>query len=278
MQPARIRITAALAAMLMSSSAFGEPLDCLVAPRQVADLAFGINGVVANLMVDRGDSVSKGDVLGNLDTAVESANLAIAKTRVTEVAAIETARAQLIAAQSKLQRSQTLESKRIMPTSKLEEAQVEFESARMKVVEQEELQRLKVLDVQRVEAALSLRRIVSPFDGVVVERHVAPGEYVENRRALTIAQIDPVYADVIAPSRMFSDVKRGQKTKIILQQPAERIVSGETDVIDPYVDAASGTFRVRVAIANKDRSIVPGFRCHAEFSVGEPIASGLRVP
>jgi RND family efflux transporter MFP subunit len=194
------------------------------------------------------------------------------------VAAIEAARAQLIAAQSKLQRSKTLESRQILPTSKLEEAEVEFESARMKVVEQEELQRLKVLDVQRVEAALSLRRIVSPFDGVVVERHVAPGEYVENRRALTIAQIDPVYADVIVPSRMFSNVARGQKTKIILQQPAERIVSGETDVIDPYVDAASGTFRVRVAIANKDRLIVPGFRCRAEFPIGEPITSSLTVP
>jgi cobalt-zinc-cadmium efflux system membrane fusion protein len=262
-----LRLATALLALSISSAAFAQPHDCMVVPRQVADLAFGTSGVVERLLVDRGDPVRKGDALGYLDSAVEATNLAIAKARVAEVAALETARAQLVAAQSKLQRSRALESKQVMATSKLEEAEAEHESARLKIVEQEELLRLKALDVQRVEAALALRRIVSPFDGVVVDRHVAPGEYVENRRALTIAQIDPVYADVIAPSSMFAEVKKGQKVKVILQQPADLSVISETAVIDPYVDGASGTFRVRLAIANPDYAVVPGFRCRAEFSV-----------
>jgi RND family efflux transporter MFP subunit len=251
----------------MSPTAFAELLDCLVVPRQVADLAFGTSGIVERLLVDRGDHVRKGDTLGYLDSAVEVANLAIAKARLAEVAALETARAQMLAAQSKLRRSQMLESKRIMATSKFEEAEVDYESARLRVVEQEEARGLKALDVQRVEVALALRKIVSPFDGFVVERHVAPGEYVENKRAFTIAQIDPVDAEVIAPSAMFAEVKKGQRVKVILQQPADLVVSATTAVIDPYVDAASGTFRVRLAMANPDYAIVPGFRCRAEVSM-----------
>jgi len=257
--------------LLFSASfpAVAEVLDCLVVPRQTADLAFGTSGVVERLLVDRGDHVRKGDELAFLDSSVEAASLAIAEARLAEVASIELARAQMAAAQSKLRRSQALESKQIMSTSKFEETEVEHESARLKVIEQEEMQRLKVLDVQRVKAALGLRRIVSPFDGFVVERHVAPGEYVENRKVLTVAQIDPVYADVIAPASLFSDVKKGQKVRVTLQQPANRVVVAETAVVDPYVDAASGTFRARLAIANPDHAIVPGFRCRAEVSPGD---------
>jgi RND family efflux transporter MFP subunit len=252
-------------ASLTTVTAHARPLDCIVVPKQVAELAFGTGGVVSRLLVDRGDVVHKGDVLGYLDSAVEDANLAIAKTRQSETSGLETARAQLSASQSKFDRGRVLESKQIMSTSKIEEVQVEYESARLKVVEQEEINRLKTLDVDRAQAMLSLRRIVSPFDGVVVDRHVAPGEYVENKHALTIAQIDPVYADVIAPASMFPDVKKGQKVMVALQQPAGLSVAADAAVIDPYVDGASGTFRVRLSIANPDRSVVPGFRCRAEF-------------
>jgi membrane fusion protein, heavy metal efflux system len=254
----------------IATSAHSQPLDCIVVPRQVADLAFGAGGLVDSILVDRGDRVTKGQVLGYLDSTVENANLALAKQRLTEVSALETAQAQLKAAESKYRRSSALETKQIVATSKLEEAEVEYESARLKVVEQQEAMALKTLDVQRVEAIVWLRQIVSPFDGYVVERHVAPGEYVENRKALTVAEVDPVYADVIAPSALFSEVKKGQKVKVTLRQPAEKAVIADTSVIDPYVDGASGTFRVRLSIPNADNSIIPGFRCSAELgSVGQ---------
>ena len=71
---------------------------------------------------------------------------------------------------------------------------------------------------------------------------------------------------MIAPSTLFAEVRKGQKVKVLLQQPAELTVIAETAVIDPFVDAASGTFRVRLAMANPDYIIVPGFRCRADFS------------
>ncbi len=243
-----------------------KSLDCLVVPQRTADVAFGTSGIVEEVLVDRGDRVKKGELLGRLDVSIESANLAIARERLSEVAALQSARAQLRATKIKFQRNEALRDKDIVTAAKFEEAELENEIARMRVVEQEEAQQLKQLEVRRAEAALALRSIPSPFKGVVVERHVAPGEYVENRRAITVAQIDPVYADVIAPAAMFTQFTKGQKIKVNLSQPNAIEVVGEVSVIDPYVDGASETFRVRIAIANPEYSIVPGFRCLAQVA------------
>jgi RND family efflux transporter MFP subunit len=243
-----------------------KPLDCLVVPQRTADVAFGTSGIVEEIQVDRGDRVKKGELLGRLDASIEAANLAIARERLSEVAALQSARVQLRATKIKFQRNEALRDKDIVTAAKFEEAELENEIARMRVVEQEEAQQLKQLEVRRADAALALRSILSPFEGVVVERHVAPGEYVENRRAITVAQIDPVYADVIAPAAMFAQFTKGQKIKVALSQPNAIDVVGEVSVIDPYVDGASETFRVRIAIANRDYSVVPGFRCIAQVA------------
>jgi len=243
-----------------------KPLDCLVVPQRTADVAFGTSGIVEEILVDRGDRVKKGELLGRLDASIEEANLAIARERLSEVAALQSARAQLRTTKIKFQRNEALRDKDIVTAAKFEEAELENEIARMRVVEQEEAQQLKQLEVRRADAALALRSILSPFKGVVVERHVAPGEYVENRRVITVAQIDPVYADVIVPAGMFSQFEKGQKIKVILSQPNAIEVVGEVSVVDPYVEAASETFRVRIAIANQDYSIVPGFRCLAQVA------------
>ena len=242
-----------------------ERLDCLVTPALVSDLAFGVNGVIERVLVDRGDKVRKGDVIAQLDATLEQANLAIAKGRLAERAVGDTAKFQLEIAKLKLARGRELEQKKIVAQSKFEDVTLEHETARLRVREQEEIARLKQLEVARVEAALALRTIRSPFDGYVVERHVTAGEYVENKRALTVAQVDPVYADVIVPAAMFALVKMGQAVRVDLHQPEDRRVEGKVARIDPYVDAASSTFRVKVALANPEFSILPGFRCHADI-------------
>ena len=65
---------------------------------------------------------------------------------------------------------------------------------------------------------------------------------------------------------MFTQFTKGQKIKVNLSQPNAIEVVGEVSVIDPYVDGASETFRVRIAIANPEYSIVPGFRCLAQVA------------
>ena len=247
-----------------STPCAAEMVDCLVAPHRVADLAFGSSGVVRVMAVDRGDHVRKGQVLAMLDTSIEQSSLDIAQGQLTASAAIDSAQAQLDLATKRLQRSRLLLEKDNVAASRFEEVQNDFDTARLKLAELLENRAMRALDVARAQAVMATRQVVSPFDAVVVERHVAPGESVDNKRVVTVSEIDPLFIDIIAPAVAFDAVKLGQPIEVRLAHPG-RTVTAVASVIDPYVDASSGTFRVRASLPNPDFSIVPGFRCRADL-------------
>lgn len=266
----RDRVPLRLAQMVVAAMLGGatpcaaEMVDCLVAPHRVADLAFGSSGVVRVMAVDRGDHVRKGQVLASLDTSIEQSSLDIAQGQLTASAAIDSAQAQLDLAAKRLQRSRLLLEKDNVAASRFEEVQNDFDTARLKLAELLENRAMRALDVARAQAVMATRQIVSPFDAVVVERHVAPGESVDNKRVVTVSEIDPLFIDMIAPSAAFDAVKLGQPIEVRLAHPA-RTVTAVASVIDPYVDASSGTFRIRASLPNPDFTIVPGFRCRADL-------------
>ena len=265
-----------LLATLPSSRA--ETVDCLVSPHRVAELAFGFPGIVETINVERGDRVSKGQLLASLDTSIEQSNIAIAEAQLAATAEVESAEAQLAVMQKRLQRNTLLFNRGTLSAGQFEEIQGDEEVARLKLAELSEARRLRRLDVARARAIMALRTITSPFDGVVVERHVSPGEYVDTKRVLTVSEVDPLFVDMIVPAASFDEVKPGQVISVTLDYPLGLTVKAMASVIDPFVDASSGTFRVRATLPNADRAIVAGFRCRADISApadhGMTAASG----
>lgn len=256
----------------MTATLFGSALlshaqtvDCLISPHRVSELAFGFPGVVETIVVERGDEVRKGQLLASLDTSIERSNIAMAQAQVEATAAIDSAKAELDVAEKRLTRSQALFDRGNLSVGQFEEIRGDREVARLKLAELVEARRLRQLDLDRAKAILALRTIVSPFDGVVVERHVSPGEYVDNKRVLTISEIDPLFVDMIVPAPAFDSIRPGQVIEVTLDHPAGAKVRASAAVIDPFVDASSGTFRIRATLPNPDRSIVAGFRCSAEI-------------
>lgn len=260
----RFRLSALLLLAFMSPAG-AESVDCLVSPHRVSELAFGSAGVVREIGVERGDIVRKGEALARLDTSIEQSNLDMAEAQLQGTAAIQSAEAQLDVATKRLARNRQLFERGNLAAGQFEEIEGDQQVARLKLAELTEAQRLRALDVARARAILGLREIVSPFDGVVVERHVAPGEYVENKPVLTISEVDPLFVDLIIPAASFEAVRPGQAIEVTLDHPAGRKVWAKASVIDPFVDASSGTFRVRATLPNPDRSIIAGFRCRAEI-------------
>lgn len=260
----RFRLSAMML-LAVWSVARADSVDCLVSPHRVSELAFGSAGVVREIDVERGDVVHKGQRLASLDISIEQSNLAMAQAQLEATAAIESAKAELDVANKRLARNRQLFERGNLASGAFEEIQGDAEVARLKLAELSEARRLHALDVARAEAVMALRRIASPFDGVVVERHVSPGEYVDDKRVLTVSEIDPLYVDLIVPAAAFDTIRPGQAIEVTLDFPAGRKVQAAASIIDPFVDASSGTFRVRATLANPDRSIVAGFRCSAEI-------------
>jgi hypothetical protein len=82
---------------------------------------------------------------------------------------------------------------------------------------------------------------------------------------LKLAEIDTLYVEVLLPAAAYGKVKVGMEVEIIPEIPAGSRHGASVKVIDRLLDAASGTFGVRLELANRQHRIPAGIRCSARF-------------
>lgn len=126
--------------------------------------------------------------------------------------------------------------------------------------------RLADLELNRTAAEVALRTIKSPINGVVVERFMHPGEFPKQERILKLAQIDPLRVEAYAPVALLGKVSVGAHAVIKPEDPVGGSHTAKVTVVDHVVDAASGTFGVRMELPNPDFKLPAGLRCTVKFS------------
>ena len=82
---------------------------------------------------------------------------------------------------------------------------------------------------------------------------------------LKLAEIDVLYVEVLLPVEAFGKVKPGMAIDVFPKVPADARYRATVKVIDRVLDAASGTFGVRLELPNPGRTIAAGMRCRASF-------------
>src|SRR4030095_12134449 len=106
-------------------------------------------------------------------------------------------------------------------------------------------------------------------NGVVMERTMHPGEVSEmgtGRRAiLKIAEVDVLYIEVLLPSNLYPALKVGMPAEVMPEPPLAGAYRAKLKVVDRGLDAASGTFGVRLEMENPGRKLPAGVRCKARF-------------
>jgi RND family efflux transporter MFP subunit len=247
-------------------------LDCVIEPQQVVKLASSVVGVVARLNVDRGDRVSKGQVLGSLEDGVEEANLALAKTRASNEYSIASLQARVDYLRNKVSRTGLLGAKSFASQASVEEAAAEAKAAEEQLKEAKLNLEIARHDVVRMEELLKQRRFVSPIDGVVVERMLVPGEYRnEQTPILTLAQVDPLRVEVFVPLTYYSKITVGSSARVKPDSAIGGVYAATVTVVDEVFDAASGTFGVRLKLPNPDLRLPAGLRCRITFDIAEKV-------
>lgn len=244
------------------------PMDCIVEPETEIELSSPVDGVVRKVSVDRSDRVRAGQVLATLESRVEEAAVALAQMRAGLGEDVEAARIQRDLAASKKARVLELFQKGSIPGFEKDEAVAEAALADLALKQAQSRQRLAELELERARADLALRRIESPIDGVVVDRYVQPGESVKDQPLLRLAQIDPMRVEIIAYSEHFGLVKKGMQADVVIEGPTDTRHRARVSVVDDVVDAASGTFGIRLTLPNPDNDVIGGLKCQAEFLAG----------
>jgi RND family efflux transporter MFP subunit len=240
--------------------------DGVIEPRRIINLGgAGVPGIIEKVFVDRGDFVRQGQVIATLQAGVEKAAMEMARYRAEMEAGIKAKEANLEFYTRKKLMNEELYKKQVLPFSQMDEIETNKIIAEWQLKDAIENKKLAELEYKRALEAYNRMIIKSPINGVVVERFLSPGEYIENQSIVKLAQIDPLNVEVVLPVSYFLQIKLGMKAKIIPEAPIGGQYIAEVKVIDRVIDAASGTFGVRLELSNPGYKLPAGLKCKVIF-------------
>jgi len=253
--------------LLVGSVGRAEELDCMIQPWREVDLSAPIEAVVEEMLVDRGDQVAEGQVVARLESSVEKATVEVAWARARSQGRISNAEAQMEFAEQSLQRQVGLKEQKVVSESQMDEAVSIHRAAAASLLLAREENEVLGLELHRAEAALERRTIESPVRGVVVERILDPGEYADPPQLLRLAQIDPLRVEVFVPLALYGRIENGMQAEVIPEEPIGGVHAVTVVVVDQVIDAASGTFGVRLELPNPDHALPAGVSCRVRFNL-----------
>ena len=246
----------------VAAAALPNAFECIIKPSQAVNVASATEGLLAEVVVDRGDILKKGDLIAKLESSVEEAQLDLLLVRASNEAEIQSGEARYLYQSAKLKRSEQLSDKRVISVNDVELARAEANLAKADIEQAELNRRVAQMDYVRAKRILERRRILSPISGIVVDRKLSPGEYVhEQVHIVTVIQTDPLFVEAYLPISVYGTVKVGMTLTVSPETPINGTFPAQVVVVDQMIDAASGTFGVRLKLDNKDLRLPSGLRC-----------------
>jgi len=257
---------ALLALLMLPLAATAQGFDCLVEPWQVVEVRAPADGIIASIAVQRGDAVRRGQPLVLLQSEAEKLAVELARQRARTENPITAARTRVEYATKKHARLADLQKNNFISAQLADEADTERRLAEAELQSAVESREMAKIELRRAEELLALRTMSSPFNGVVVDRMLNPGDLAESgsgrKPVLKVAQIDPMRVDVPLPAALFGSVKVGAKATVMPVVGGGRFAASVRGV-DRLIDAASGTFVVRLEVPNPEGKVPGGARCSA---------------
>lgn len=139
----------------------------------------------------------------------------------------------------------------------------------------------QIAEIEKTRKPTTHLTIFAPIGGTVIEKNVRVGQYLDTGdQVYRIADLDPIWLYLNIYEFDISWVRFGQAVDVQLEAfPGEQF-AGSIMFIDPFLDDATRTIRVRVNIKNPDRLLKPQMFATATINVklrpdGSPEPTGL---
>jgi membrane fusion protein, multidrug efflux system len=199
-------------------------------------------GTVAKINFDSGKAVQTGDVLIELDTRQERAQLA----------ALE---AQRDLAKVNFDRMQKLVNAGVISRMDYDQATAQ--------------QRATEANVAEIRATIDRKTIRAPFSGILGIRKVNLGQYLSAGSAVVSLQsLNPIYVNVGVPQQAASQIHAGRKLRISTEDVADQVFIGSVTAIDSVVDEATRNIQVQATLSNPQGKLRPGMFVQVEVAMG----------
>jgi cobalt-zinc-cadmium efflux system membrane fusion protein len=142
----------------------------------------------------------------------------------------------------------------------LQEAQIAVRNAR---------QKLTAIGASTDASVLNRFELRAPFDGVVVEKHLAVGEAVrEDANVFTVSDLSTVWAELIVPAHQLNVVRVGEKVRVRTTAFASE-ATGTISYVGALLGEQTRSATARIVLPNPDGVWRPGLFADAEIGSGE---------
>lgn len=219
------------------------------------DLAANVSGMLTSTQAERGQSVAAGDVLARVD--VRAAALALAEAKVQ----VENTKLQQTISSADCVRYEQLKQRGVVTELEYDQVTAKCKIAPVSIEAAEARQRMAAKNVGDGV-------IRSPFAGVIIERFVDVGEYVQPQsRVVSLAQVDELKLEFSLPEQHIPEVKLGADVQF-------RVAAYPNEVFTGQVARISGAVRptrdvlVEAKVSNQERKLLPGMFSDIEVTVG----------
>lgn len=259
-----------LATLLAATTAAAaeDSFDCVIDPSEVAKLGSPIPGILAQVLVKRGDQVTRGQPVAVLESSVETSTVKLNRFRAESTAKIDAQEEKLKLARSRVERFGQPRGL-VVTQDKFEELRSDAHVAEQELLREQQERQLAELELERSQATLDQRTIRSTIDGIVSEKKLSAGEFVNQEGyVVTVARLDPLYVEVYLPVAYFRQVHVGMQASVHPAPPIESTYAATISVVDRVFDPASGTFGVRLELPNPGNLLPGGQRCKVMFDFG----------
>jgi RND family efflux transporter MFP subunit len=250
---------------LVVPSAWAAEMACVIKPYAEISIGTPVEGLIQTVPVERGDWVKQGQVIVTLESSLEEATVALAKAKAEAEALLKSSQVKIGFSSRKLERALDLFKTNSIARHDVDEAQTEKALAEASYQEALDNKRVAELELNRATAALHLRSIRSPINGVVVDRLLSPGELARQTPVMKLAQVNPLRVEVYAPLSLLGRLKTGMRADVRPEGKGQPVYQAKIMVVNKVVDSASGTFGVRLEMPNPNNAIPAGLACTVEF-------------
>lgn len=241
-------------------------LNCRIEPSVVVEMSSAVEGVISEVLVDKNDVVKKGDVVARLDAGLEAATAELRRVQAELTSDVQAQQLAVEFSERALTRVKDLYEKKAASFSELDKLKTEHAIAQQQLQQALDRKRQAELEHKRALADLQRRTLVSPIDGVVVERLKEPGEHIDFEPVLKLAQLNPLRVEVFAPASLYGKVKAGMTASIFPELGiADRSYSAEVILVDQVIDGPSNTFGIRLSFPNPNNRLPSGLKCRVSF-------------
>jgi membrane fusion protein (multidrug efflux system) len=200
-------------------------------------------GTVAAISFDSGRTVQAGDVLAELDTRQERAQLAATEAQ-RDLAKINHARMQQLVNEGVISRQ-------------------DYDKA---MAEQKQTE----ANVAEIRATIARKTIRAPFTGVLGIRQANLGQYLAaGNPIVSLQSLNPIYVNFSVPQQEIAQMRPGRTVHFTSDSLPGMEFSGRINALESVVDAATRNLQVQATVNNPGDKLRPGMFVQVAVGVGE---------